>query len=178
VWLCLVLYNLYFPLKTALTVVNHFCKTELLMQRKMEFSLKLASTIGVFLQVAASVPLVLSIYQSSHISSHMQRSYKVYNDLAGATARMLMLAKIHAYSVQYPDNVWNATNHDIAPPCGSTLNIESVQTGSSTLPYQLPFWAVPNDDSGLGDMVKMLVCTYKPYQPMFVHRSPATYSHI
>jgi hypothetical protein len=149
----------YFPQKAALTVIGIFYNSELLMQRKVEFSLKLATAIGVFFQVAAAVPLVLSIYQSSHISLHVQRSYNVYHDLASATAHMLMPAKLKIYAAQNNDYIWNATNLDIAPPCGSTLNHASVQTGSSTLPYQVPFWALPDDDSGLGDMVKMLVRT-------------------
>jgi hypothetical protein len=148
------------------------------MQRKVELSLKLATAIGVFFQVAAAVPLALSIYQSSHISLHMRRSYNAYHDLAGATARMLMPAKFHTYSAQDPDYVWNSTSLDIAPPCGSTLNDGSVQTSSSTLPYQVPLWALPDDDSGLEDMVKMLVCACKPHQPMFDYRSTAMYSNI
>jgi hypothetical protein len=152
-------YNVKFSHKAALTVIKKFDNSELLMQRKVEFSLKLATAIGVFFQVSAAVPLVLSIYQSSHISLHMRRSYNVYHDLAGATARMLMSAKIKTYSAEYPDYVWNAKNLDIAPPCGSTLNHASVQTGSTSLPHQVPFWALPDDDSGLGDIVKMLVRT-------------------
>jgi hypothetical protein len=133
----------------------------MLVQFKVEFPLKLAHAIMVSLQVAAAVPLVLSVYQSSHISSHMRRSYNVYHDLAGATARMLMPAKLHTYSAQDPGYIWNGTDLDKAPSCGSTLNNGSVKTGSSSLPYQVPFWALPDDNSGLEDMVKMLVCPFQ-----------------
>jgi hypothetical protein len=124
----------------------------------MEVPLKMASFVAVVLQLLASVPLVLSLYQSSHISPRMQQSYNVYHDLAGANAHMLMPAKVHSNSAYCQDYLSNVAGAKEVPLCGVTLNHGSALTGSSALPYQLPFWALPDDFSGIENQVKMTVC--------------------
>jgi hypothetical protein len=127
------------------------------MQHKAELSLKVAKSGLVLLQLASWVPLALSIHLSQHISFHLRESFKVYHDMAGATARMLMPAKIQTYSGHCADDARNITTVDELPLCGVTLNGGATQTSSSSLPYQLPLWALPNDESGLEGLANMLV---------------------
>jgi hypothetical protein len=124
----------------------------------MEVSLKMATTTAVIFQLLASVPLVLSLIQSYHISSHMPGSYNVYHNLAGATARMLMPAKVHSNPAYCPDDLHNVTGAKEVPLCGAALNHGSPLTGSSGLPYQPPFWALPDNFSELRKLAKMMVC--------------------
>jgi hypothetical protein len=112
---------------------------------------KLASSIAILLQVAASVLLVLWIIFSTRLSSHVREAYQVYHDVGGAAARMLMPAKLHTYAT--PCNM--ATTADAVPLCGAALN--GIQTRDPPLPYQLPLWALPDDTSGLTDLVNTLV---------------------
>jgi hypothetical protein len=130
------------------------------LQHKAELSLKVAKSGLVLLQLAAWVPLALSIYLSQQISFHLRERYKVYHDMAGATARMLMPAKIQTYSGHCADdarNISTVSNVDEVPLCGVTLNGGATQTSSSSLPYQLPLWALFNDESGLEGLANMLV---------------------
>jgi hypothetical protein len=124
----------------------------------MDVSLKISTTVAVIFQLLASVLLVLSLHQSYHISSHMKESYNVYHDLAGATARMLMPAKVHSNSSNCPDDLHNVTGSEEVPLCGATLNHGSPLTGSLGLPYQLPFWAMRDDVSEFEKVAKMMVC--------------------
>lgn len=102
------------------------------------------------MQLAALVTYASLLVSAYSAPTFMRARYAIYNDPATAPARLLLPAKIGTFSVSDSNSTGGAAiDLDTLPLCG---------TGSSgVMPYAMPTWVLPSDESDLHMLVRAQV---------------------
>jgi hypothetical protein len=104
-------------------------------------------------QLHALVPLSSAIWRTHQLPSNIDAQYRVYQDLEGAKARVFMPAKLCVFGTFASDahNASAAVGGPV-PVCGFG---DAAQGGERS--QQQPLWMLPDDDSGLRQLVATFV---------------------
>lgn len=95
------------------------------------------------------------------LPGNIETQHQIYHSLENAAARILMPPKKDAYGALYEDlsSLNSLEETDSVPECvgiGDTGESDALAPGGVL--SELPTWALPDDNTGLNDMLYELVC--------------------